>query len=309
MVSVAVVMSTYNGEKYLREQLDSILNQVDVDVKIFVRDDGSSDGTYEILSEYLKNHENICVEFGKNEGVGSSFMDALYSVPATFDYYAFADQDDIWLENKLIEAVKLLNVNKEKQVYFSNQECIDGNGNSLGLRWKPNDDNVYLSTIGILCQNVLCGCTMVFTNAFYKIIKTEELRPSSTVLNLKNHDGWIALVASLDDLIIFDDRSFMLYRQHGGNVVGAYQAGFRKKISAKFKKLFNSELRNYRSKTANELCEKFPCETNRLPLIKICAKTSKFKDKRTILKNYKNICCYTNESYLNFRFKVLFGLF
>ena len=88
MKTVAVLMSTYNGEKYLREQIDSILAQTDVAVSLFVRDDGSSDGTEKILAEYAANDPRVRYEMCENVGVGNSFMNLLYSVPDTFDYYA-----------------------------------------------------------------------------------------------------------------------------------------------------------------------------------------------------------------------------
>ena len=90
MKSVGVALSSYNGEKYIREQLDSILRQEGVDLQLFVRDDGSTDSTKEILTEYEKEYPNIKVLFCENVGVGNSFMNLLYSMPNTFDYYAFS---------------------------------------------------------------------------------------------------------------------------------------------------------------------------------------------------------------------------
>lgn len=78
MSSVAVLMSTYNGEKYLKEQIDSILAQKDVDVTLFIRDDGSSDNTIGICKEYVEKHKNIVLKTGENIGVGNSFMQLVY---------------------------------------------------------------------------------------------------------------------------------------------------------------------------------------------------------------------------------------
>lgn len=308
MKSVAVVMSTYNGEKYLREQLDSILCQAGVEVSLFVRDDGSSDGTKGILSDYAEKYGNVHVEFAENVGVGESFMNALYSTPDTFDYYAFADQDDIWLKEKLSVATEVLE-ESGKSLYASNQENVDKDGNSLGLRWKQNDERVFLTPEGIISTNVLCGCTMVFTNEFKRIIADRAVRPSSVVLRLKNHDGWIALIAAMSEAIVYDNNSYIKYRQHGNNVVGAYKTSFGKKLKAKFKKLFRPELRNYRSHTARELCLRFPQLTRNFPLIEICANSKKYKGKRAILKNQKKLRSFTGESYMVFRLKVMFGLF
>lgn len=308
MDNVAVIMSTYNGEKYLREQLDSILGQVNVSVTLYVRDDGSVDETKQILSEYAKHYDSVHVEFAQNVGVGNSFMNALYATPDTFDYYAFADQDDIWLENKLYEAVKTLK-DSGANLYVSNQECVNGEGKSLGLRWLPDDERVFLNPEGILCQNVLCGCTMALTKQFKRIICKEDKRPAPDVLNLKNHDGWIALVAAMGKGIVYDNRSFMKYRQHGANVVGAYKASFGKRLRAKFRKIKHNELRNYRSKTARELCLKCPELTCKYPIIEMCAVADTRKGKRQILKNQKELRRYANEGRSNFWLKVIFGLF
>lgn len=95
-MKVIVLMSTYNGEKYLKEQIDSILNQVKVEVFLMIRDDGSSDNTIAILKEYERQNRNIKIIKGKNIGVGNSFMQLLYN-SAEAEYYAFADQDDVWV--------------------------------------------------------------------------------------------------------------------------------------------------------------------------------------------------------------------
>ena len=101
MDKVAILMSTYNGEKYLDEQIGSILAQEGVDVTLYIRDDGSSDRTAEIIKYYCKRYHNVSFTQGENLGVGNSFMQLVYDAKDVYDYYAFADQDDIWLRDKL----------------------------------------------------------------------------------------------------------------------------------------------------------------------------------------------------------------
>ncbi|MDE7167420.1 MAG: glycosyltransferase family 2 protein [Clostridia bacterium] len=307
MKSVAILLSTYNGERFLREQLDSILAQKEVEVKLFVRDDGSSDGTKEILSEYAEKHSNIHLDFAENVGVGNSFMNLLYSVPDEFDYYAFADQDDIWEENKIAEAARLLE-EKGAILYASNQECVDKEGNSLGLRYKP-DENIHLTPESILQENMLAGCTMVITNGFYKILTEEARRPLPELLHNRIHDVWLAATASLYEGIVYDERSFIKYRQHENNVVGASKAGFGKRLKAKLKKLTHREKRNGRSWLARELCACFPEVVEKYPLITFSAKANKYKYKRKLIKNKKLLCSYSGESGFGFYLKVLFGLY
>lgn len=308
MYKVAVLMSTYNGEKYLREQVDSILNQQNVDLQLFVRDDGSSDGTKEILKEYAQSDANVHTEFAENVGVGDSFMNLLYSVPDTFDFYAFSDQDDIWYGNKLYEAVKLLK-ERDKLLYASNQENVDKNGNTLGLRWDTDDKRVFLSPEGIIGTNVLCGCTMVMTGKFVKLISEESRRPSETVLNIKNHDGWIAVVAATYDGLVYDNRAFIKYRQHGNNVVGSYKPSLRQKIKQRIRKLRNKNLRCIRSRESGEICEKFPEVAVNFPLLQICANMKTRKGKKEIIKHNAELRKFTGESKISFKLKVWAGLF
>lgn len=304
MIKVAVLMSTYNGEKYLCEQIDSIMSQTGVQVDLFVRDDGSSDATKKILAEYAENFSNIHIEFAENVGVGNSFMNLLYSVPDTFDYYSLADQDDIWEAEKLVEAVNLIDSN---YLYSSNQECVDKYGNSIGLRY-AKDAYIHLTPESILECNMIAGCTMVLSNNFFKLITKEINRPSPSLLRNRIHDVWIAMVASLFGGIVYDTRSFINYRQHENNVVGA-KSSFSKRVKAKIKKLRHSEYRNGRSLLAKEIAEKFPEEAENYPLIKICSQSKSFKGKIKILKNGKRLRSYTKESRFGFFAKVMLGLF
>ena len=130
---VAVCISTYNGEKYLAEQLDSILHQEGVDVTLFVRDDGSSDGTAALLTQYEEQYENVILldkSRSRNLGVRDSFLRILryaWKKMGAGCYYAFSDQDDVWLPEKLKSAVDLLSKKQDKKgrLYFSNKTVVD----------------------------------------------------------------------------------------------------------------------------------------------------------------------------------------
>ena len=103
MKSVLVIISTSNGEKNIERQLDSIFAQVGVDIRVLIRDDKSSDNTVEIVSEYARIHPTYRLDImqGENVGFAKSFWLGL-SLSGDADYYAFADQDDVWKPNKLI---------------------------------------------------------------------------------------------------------------------------------------------------------------------------------------------------------------
>ena len=126
---VQILMSTYNGERYLAEQLDSIFRQTWPNIEVLVRDDGSKDATLEILNEYQKKHANLYVFPGTNEGLTRSFLELIQKCDA--DYVAFSDQDDYWLENKIEVAVERLAEFDGPALYCSNQILVDQDLNRL----------------------------------------------------------------------------------------------------------------------------------------------------------------------------------
>lgn len=305
MIKVAILMSTYNGEKYLMEQLDSLFEQENILLDVYVRDDQSNDNTLDILDNYAKKNNHLIIQKGNNVGVGNSFMNLLYSVPNNYDYYAFADQDDIWNSKKIISAINLLE-NSNKVLYASNQESVDKYGNSLGFRY--NQENIiHVNTLEILNRNDLAGCTMVFKKRLFEILKDEKNRPSEGLLKNRIHDVWVAIVATVNGGIIYDERSFIKYRQHEDNVVGADTTSIKKKIKLKIKKLTNAEERNGRSKLANELVNKFP-NYNYCESMLASSNIKKMSNKLFLIKN-KDIRNITNESFIGFALKIMLNLY
>ena len=106
---VVILLSTYNGEKYLKEQLDSLLNQTYKNIDIYIRDDGSKDETVNIIKKYQNEYDNIHLEEGKNLGFIKSFFELLKNGDENVDIYSYCDQDDIWEEDKIERAVKFIN--------------------------------------------------------------------------------------------------------------------------------------------------------------------------------------------------------
>ena len=139
---VCVIMSTYNGEQYIRQQLASILEQTYKGIQVLIRDDGSSDKTVEILHEYQSRYPNIQYYTGNNMGAAQSFYDLLKHVPMEADYIAFSDQDDVWLEGKVKAATSDLihEMNNDLEIEYKGY-IIDLNDNQYEL---PNlDDNSF----------------------------------------------------------------------------------------------------------------------------------------------------------------------
>ena len=216
-MKVCVLLSSYNGEKYLKEQIESIINQKGVEVDLYIRDDGSTDSTIQIVKDYQKEHPNVFLEEGTNLGPGNAFMEMLYN-SKDYEYYAFSDQDDVWLKNKLAVAVDKLQGYNIPCLYACNQYITDTNGKVMGKHFhkKLNVDLRHN-----LVVNKLYGCTMVFNKRLRDILVAKEVRPPKEIINLKYHDTWVGLVASSVGKVIYDKNAYILYRQHNYNVSGA----------------------------------------------------------------------------------------
>ena len=209
---VLVLLATCNGEKYLRQQLDSIYAQEDVEVSIFATDDCSTDSTIAILEEYQKKHPLTIHHHGEPHEFTYNFIDAIFTNKDTsFDYYAFSDQDDVWMKEKLSSAIKMLKENN-KNVYSSNLTIVNENLEGETLM---NDDSIQkCNKYNAVFENVATGCTIVFSKSFKDLLVTYYPK------NIYLHDYWVYLVSLYTDNYIYDPRSFIKYRQHGCNQIG-----------------------------------------------------------------------------------------
>lgn len=213
--TIAVILSTYNGEKYLSSQLDSIFAQT-IPVDLYVRDDGSSDGTADILLRYQSTHENMHVLFEENLGCTRSFLTALQKAPNSYKYYAFCDQDDIWHQNKLKRAIELL----EDRAQISQEKnpallyCSEYNFCTEDMTFIEQSQ---LNKTGVdfykcLFENVCSGNTMVFNQNLRRFALCQDLN------GIYCHDWWLALTATCFGQLIFDHEPSLEYRRTGSNV-------------------------------------------------------------------------------------------
>lgn len=308
MDKVAILMSTYNGEKYLREQIDSILFQKGVEVTLYIRDDGSSDGTIDIVKKYAQKYQNIIWTIGKNVGVGNSFMQLIYDCPDDFDYYAFSDQDDIWLEDKLKVAIDNIKPKDRPALYASNQMLVDENGSQISLRY-PKDYDMQNSVEAQFQINRISGCTFVFNKMLKKVLSEPVRRPTEELLRKRIHDVWVSNVAALYDGIVYDNNAYIQYRQHENNVVGAYAYGHLYDLKEKIKKIKNPAYRNGRSSISLELCRTFPEKAITHPLVYCCRDGLSFKAKLFLLKNIGGLRKYTGETFIGLAGKILFSFY
>ena len=209
--TVCVVLATYNGEKYLREQLDSLIRQKGVKVEILVRDDGSTDETTTILEEY-KNKGLLNWYTGEHLNVQKGYLDLLKKAPQA-DYYAFCDQDDVWDDDKLLIAVTELDkMPKEKPaMYYCGQRLVDENLKLISTHKIASDRSAHTN---FLISNV-AGCTAVFNRCLVDAVNSTE--PSFILM----HDSWLFKVClALGGTYFADSAAHINYRQHGNNVAG-----------------------------------------------------------------------------------------
>ena len=244
MINVCVLISTYNGEAHIEKQLESIYAQKKVckygelNIDILVRDDGSTDSTIKILDLYRERY-GLRWYAGKNLGAALSFLDLIKSSDRS-DYYAFCDQDDYWKPEKLASAIDMLEdqrkeINKTTDniplLYGSNAELADYNLIPIGVDVYPAIPMLDYKSVS--CTHGLLGCTMVFNYELASYIRSYDL-PKKLVM----HDFYLTLICGLvNGIIIFDNNSYMLYRQHHNNVCGI-SYGFFNKIIAFFRSLY-----------------------------------------------------------------------
>ena len=210
--SVEVLLSTYNGDKYIGDLLGSLLKQTYNNITMRFRDDGSRDETKKILRNFSLCHQNVFVEYGENVGVSKSFLRLLLGTSGKADYYAFCDQDDIWMPGKVERAVQRLELidSSTPALYCSRLELVDSNLKHLKYTRKAR----CVGFGNALVHNIATGCTIVINKAARNII-TENL-PVQTIM----HDSWLYLVVAAFGEVVYDEISNIKYRQHGSNVVG-----------------------------------------------------------------------------------------
>lgn len=214
MKKVQVLLSAYNGEKYLAEQIESILQQDYREVSLLIRDDGSTDHTLDIIRAYSEQYENIAYYAGENLGVQKSFFHLMQHADETADYYAFSDQDDVWLPEKIRRAVELLDKQDQSRplLYSSKTTLVDAELKEIPMKIKAS--KIVPDFGNALVENVCTGCTEVFNKRLLNLINQNT--PECTIM----HDWWLYLSASAFGKVVYDSDSFILYRQHGNNQMG-----------------------------------------------------------------------------------------
>lgn len=224
-IKMQILLSTYNGSKYLAEQLDSIIAQKIVfpcELSLLIRDDGSSDGgkTIALIEKYRKKHpQKIRMYCRSNIGACGSFFDLVKNADMSCDYFAFSDQDDFWLSNKLqLGLEKLQSADPNVPTVYSTQiKIVDEKLNEIkGQQGKK----VRRTSFGnALLENIITGCAAIFNKAMLLELKKVTLRHVRKGLFM--HDWTLYLIAMSCGKHIYEPNPSVLYRQHADNVLGA----------------------------------------------------------------------------------------
>lgn len=230
MPRCAILLSTYNGAPYLSAFLESLLAQSEPDWLLLWRDDGSSDGTAALMTAWSADHPGRLrpvTEPPGNQGVVGSFMTLLRAADGlAVPVIAFADQDDVWLPEKLARALAALDTAPAETpaLYCARQRLVDADLKEIGLSAS------LIGPVGFpacLTQNIATGCTVALNRA--AIRRVAASRPPREGW----HDWWCyILVSAAGGMILRDEQPVILYRQHGDNVVGAPASGPRRALAA-----------------------------------------------------------------------------
>jgi glycosyltransferase involved in cell wall biosynthesis len=223
IAEVDILMATYNGEKYLDAQIQSILKQTYQHFRILICDDHSKDGTKSLIEKYLKDHPNkiFKIDTPVNLGAKGNFSFLMEHVSA--NYIMFSDQDDLWIEDKIAKTLNQMKILEKLHgqnlplLVHSDLKVVDKDCNLIDSSfWKYSNLKVYSyhKTNRFLIQNVVTGCTMMMNR---NLCELAHPVPQESFM----HDWWIALVASTFGKIGLVNEPTILYRQHGSNTLGA----------------------------------------------------------------------------------------
>lgn len=218
---VAILLSTYNGSLFLKEQIESIIKQDYINWELFIRDDGSTDSTIDIIKDYCNRFANFHFIMGKESlGSAKSFLWLLENIES--DYYMFCDQDDVWNTDKIkksLNSLKEIEMPNVASLVFSNAIVVTEDlkiiNKSFWIYNKISPSLLLANPDYINVYNSAPGCTMIFNNCLRDIVLKQINN------NILMHDWLIMMIALKFGKINYINEALMLYRQHQNNVVGA----------------------------------------------------------------------------------------
>lgn len=242
MDKYVILLATYNGEKYVKEMLDSLERQTRDDFVCYIHDDGSTDGTLDIVKEWVKGKKKYkLLDFDSAGGAKNNFFAMLREVDAS--YYMFADQDDVWVENKVETLIdRMETVEKDRQntsvAVYSDMYVVDDELNVISDSFiKFIGRNIYRNKLSqLLIDNPAAGCTMIINRAL-----RDRALEYNDAEEIPMHDQWIMCVAAATGIVEPIDEPLIYYRQHASNVMGAEAESGKDKVIRNAKDIITGE--------------------------------------------------------------------
>ena len=302
MKKIVIMLSTYNGEKYLDEQLNSLYyqNTSDFQMEVFTRDDGSKDLTTSIIKKWKKKININIINDNEKMGPAKSFWKLLNQAPIA-DYYAFMDQDDIWDKGKIKTAINAMSEEDVPTLWFSNCRIIDVEKRILSNGYQTQ------SPILTIPSQLICGsaqgCSMVFNRKAFEILKKNKIE------EFPMHDLITMILILNSGRVIYEPQPYFSYRVHENNAVAKKGKSFFQKKKETYNNWFNEPHRNEISMFAGELINHLDIKDSEVKdfLIDLSHCKNNFKSRLRIIKN--KLTKSTNKrALLAFKIKTLLGI-
>ncbi len=246
---ICILMATYNGEKFIAEQLQSIEEQTHKNWRLIISDDGSSDNTLTIAKQFQQKwgSDRLEIRQGPQQGFCQNFLSMACDTTIQADLYAFSDQDDIWMSDKLERAVSYFDKNNESQLpraYGTRTQIVDDALKPLGL---SPEFTLPRSFRNALVQSISGGNTQVFNFVAKQLLEQAGLQ------KVISHDWWLyQLVKGAGGIFYYDPSPSLLYRQHADAVLGSNNS-FRSRIE-RLRYVFNGRFKQWNDINYTALC-------------------------------------------------------
>lgn len=221
---ISVALASYNGEKFIGEQIDSILDNLRKNDELIVSDDGSTDNTISIVSEYQEKDDRVKLLHNAHGGVIKNFENAL--THCSGDYIFLSDQDDIWLPNKVDTVIPLL----EKNTLVCHNAIIFNSDTSEQIGSIQDKIGTNKTIFKNIIKNSFIGCCMAFRRELLDVVL-----PFPDREDIHIHDWWIGLMAIKKGDVYFEKQSLLKYRIHSGNTLGFNKTTLRFKIKKRYR--------------------------------------------------------------------------
>lgn len=230
--TVVVLLSSYNSTTYIREQIDSILAQQGVDVRLWIRDDGSRDDTVGMIRAHWGDDPRVALSSGPNLGACQSFLETLHTCPFDGDYFGFADADDVWKSDKLAHSVDVLRNAQASdpalpRAVATRLDVVDA---ALQHRTYSRPPRHGLQFANALIETVATGMATVMNRPAFELLRSS--RPRHAVM----HDAWVYLMITAFGQFHYSPYPTVLYRQHSHNVFGTAHS-LRRRLALRWQRL------------------------------------------------------------------------